>query len=159
MKKSPLILSLILLTGCAGNGPSFDASRMPVNAAKAALVIYRPSSLMGALESPAIAVNGSEKCDLSTGSFFYAEAPAGATKISSSLYGGSVKSSMSTDLKAGQTYYIKVAPGAAQAIGGGLGALGAMATYDDEGIYKIRLVDSSQAHDELRSTKQTMSCK
>lgn len=159
MKKSPLILSLILLTGCAGTGPAFDASQVPHNASKAELVIYRPSSLVGALESPAINVNGVQKCDLSTGNFFYAEAPAGHVKISSSLYGGSVKSTMSADLKSGNTYYVRIAPSAGQAIGAGLGALGADATYDDEGIYKIRLIDKSQALDEVQSTKLTISCR
>lgn len=165
MKKLTMALTLVAalsLSGCAGTGPAFDAAEAPSSKSKAELVIYRPSSMVGALESPATFVNGIKKCDLPTGSFFYVEAPTGKVKIEFALYGGSVKFGISAHVKAGHTYYVRVAPNTLKAIGGGFGAVGVLAAdtiSDDEGIYKVRLVDATAAQDELRSTKQSTSCK
>lgn len=163
MKKSPLLLSLILLTGCAGTGPAFDASQTPHSSSKAELVIYRPSSFIGSGWSPATFVNGVEKCDIINGSFYYAAVPAGSTKVEYSVLEHSERSGYSFSAQAGHKYYIRISPEKAKMLGGatfGLaGSLAASGVSDNKGSYSIALEDESQALDEMQSIKQTMSCK
>lgn len=159
MKKCPLIAVLILLTGCAGTGPAFDASQTPSSGSKAELIIYRPASLIGSGWSPATFVNGVEKCDIINDSFYYATVPAGHTKIEYSVLEHSARSGYSFDAQAGHKYYIRISPDKAQIIGSEFGAVGSIATYDNQGPYSIQLMEHSQALGELQSTKQTMSCK
>lgn len=162
MKKSLLISSLILLTGCAGTGAAFNAAQTPRPSSKAELIIYRPSSIVGAMFSPTTFINGVEKCDLPSGSFYYASVRSGIVKIEYSMLENSAKSSYSLDVQAGHKYYIRVSPDRMKAVAGNFGLVGAIAANsasDNEGAYSMGLADPSQAKDELESTKQTTSCK
>lgn len=159
MKNPLLLLPLILLTACGGTGPAFDTSETPSSASSATLVIYRPSSFIGSALSPATFINGDEKCDLPSGSFYYASVPAGNLKVEYLFTRPSNKLAYGMNVQADHTYYIRISPDKAQILGGEFGAAGSLAASDNQGPYNIQLVDKSQALHDLQSTKQTMSCK
>lgn len=163
MKRILAMTFLMVLAGCAAAGPVYtpQALSSPTKD-KAQLVIFRPSSLIGAAESPMILVNGAEKCEVPGGSFFVIPAEPGKAMIVTSTYGGLVKSSLSLNLSPSRRYYIKVSANAGKAFAGGMGALGSLAhdaVAEDTGTFIIRPVSKDLADIEIAGTKQSMSCK
>lgn len=151
----------MVLSGCA-SGPQYTSDVVSNNNSITQLIVYRPSSLIGAAESPQMVINGKPTCDLPGGSFFVSSVKPGKISIVSTQYGGSVKSSLTVDVKKGQKQFIRVSPNAGVALGGGFGALGgaiAGASADDTGVYKIRPVSADQGQNEIIGTKQSMSCR
>jgi len=161
MKKLGMI-ALLFLSGCAGTGKVYDRQAIPAPSKNMVqLIIYRPSSLSGVLESPTVNVGGQNTCDISVGSYFITTTVAGKTKIVASQYGGLVKSSLSATLSSGKRYYVKIAPNLAKSIAGGFGVLGTLAhdtVAEDKGVYQVRLIDKDTAEEEIIGTKQSTSC-
>jgi len=154
-----LCLFSIMLSACAGGGAQFnEASIKKPTKSKAQFVIYRTSTLMGALEAPTVSIQDKPVCDLPTGTYFVTEATQGKVKISLSLYGGNVKSSLYGDYKGGRTYYIRLSPNSGTAISGGFGVLGAVvneASQDDTSPYQLRNVDENSALSNLEPLKRS----
>lgn len=152
----------LLLSGCASTGQTYNRQSLSApQKGKEQLIIYRTSSIVGLMESPRMIVDGVPTCSMSVDSYMVTAAAPGKTSVVSSEYGGLVKSTLSFEGKAGHRYFVRLAPNEGKAIAGGFGAVGAAAydiSTDDHGVYNLRLVDKSDAAEEIGGTKQTTSC-
>lgn len=159
MKK--FILLSLLLTGCASTGQPFN-SIPPIQKKSAQLVIYRPSAFIGVAESPTVIINGIKKCAMPSSSFMISDFEPGYTRIEFNEYAGLSKSSVALKTNAGERYYIKITPNTGRALmGGSLGLVG-MVTYDaieeNPGTYILSPVSQEIGQNEIKSTRQAMSC-
>src|SRR5579859_1145981 len=107
MKAMGLALTLgavtVLSSGCATLGSAYAPdTHAPKD--KATVYIYRPSGFGGAAISYTVSVNGTEVLPLSSGSYFVYYAAPGENEFTAKT---EAKTSVTVDIKAGQTYYVK----------------------------------------------------
>jgi hypothetical protein len=107
MKAMGIALTLgavtVLSSGCATLGSAYT----PDNHApkdKATVYVYRPSGFGGAAISYTVSVNGTEVLPLSSGSYFVYYAGPGENEFTAKT---EAKTSVTVDIKAGETYYVK----------------------------------------------------
>jgi hypothetical protein len=92
----------LLLSGCVTLGPKFTPATA-VRPDRATVYVYRPGS-MGAALHPTVSANGVPLADLApTGYFVYYAAP-GELELTAQT---EAKTSVTLDVKAGETYYVK----------------------------------------------------
>ena len=160
---SLLVLVIAILSGCAAVGENYTSQAIPkIAKGKSQLIVYRPYMLIGSGESPTIYINGTAKCELSSGGFLVSDINAGEVKVVSALYGGTVKSNLTFKSTQGKKYYVKLTPNTAIAIGGAFGAVGALAASsgsDDNSVYPLHLMDNNIAEQEIIGTKLSQDCK
>lgn len=91
----------LLLGGCA-SGPKFTPdSAVPAN--RAAVYLYRPSAV-GAAVSPAVTANGVPLAELKAEGYFVYRAAPGELELAQKT---EASTSVTLDIKAGDTYYVK----------------------------------------------------
>ena len=99
---SCLLIAALTIAGCA-SGPAFQKIA-DIPADKALIYIYRPSVMHGAALVPYVVINNLNAIPLKTGGYYpYFSAP-GTVTISITH---TAKRSITIDIKAGQTYYVK----------------------------------------------------
>ena len=173
MKFQNIILSMLLtavvLAGCA-SGPkgqyysNYETPKPTKN--KAQLVIYQ-TAFFGVQRSPSIKVDGVEKCDLSTKSFFVTEvSPSKDTFVTAGLWDSFGVSQLHLSTKAGERYYIRfkyLTPDANPGIlfGAVGGAIGGAVTAPDEfeDTNPLQRIEEKVALRQLEGVQEALSCK
>ncbi len=98
-----LAIATALLSGCATLGTAYT----PDNNApkdKGTVYVYRPKAFAGGAISYTVSVNGNEVSSLPAGGYFVYYAAPGENEFSAKT---EAKTSVTLDVKAGQTYYVQ----------------------------------------------------
>jgi len=98
-------LCVALLSGCAtgvSHGPITT-----LNPNQTRLVIYRPSGIVGALETADVQVNGMPTCGLRNGAGFIKDVAPGQVTVSVDMWSDIGTSRLSWTAKSGATYYVR----------------------------------------------------
>lgn len=158
--KTLSLLSLLLLTACAGTGDIYRSTVVPET--KAQVVVYRPSSFVGSGYSPNVEINGRPTCRLANGSFFVRNLNPGQTTLSASAWDLPGTSRLSFDTRAGQQYFVRTSFDSSKvgafALGGMTGALINESAASNKGPYFITLVPEGIAKGEVAKTNEATSC-
>jgi hypothetical protein len=97
------LLQLLLITGCASLGPVYSkADNIPDNSGL--VYFYRPSSIIGSASSYDIKNDDTVITTLYNGGYYPYFSPPGEKEFWAEIES---KSSITLDVKAGQTYYVK----------------------------------------------------
>jgi len=97
------VVGLSLMSGCATKGPAFTkVENIPPN--KGLIYIYRPSAFGGAAVKYTVHVKDKATKRLTNGGYFPYFADVGENEVWAKT---EAKSSVTLDVKAGQTYYVK----------------------------------------------------
>ena len=102
------ILYATFLAGCA-TGISHDPIAT-LNPNQTRLVIYRTSSVIGALETADVKVNGTPTCGLRSGTGFIQDVAPGPVTVSVDMWSDIGTSRLSWMAKSGATYYVMASP-------------------------------------------------
>lgn len=153
-----MILTLLMLAGCAANGIEFNESEIPKTNG-ATIVVYRPMAYLGAGAGLyTVGVNGNDACRLHPGSFFLVNDAIGKTEVTASIWSDPGTSRIPINAKSGEIYYIKMEPNdvkQAAAMGAGLvGLLIAEGISSTSGPFIFTEIDDNQAKNELSGLKQ-----
>jgi Protein of unknown function (DUF2846) len=97
------VVGLSLTSGCATTGPAF-AKVENIPADKGLIYIYRPSSFKGAAVKYTVHVKDKATMRLTNGGYFPYFADLGENEVWAKT---EAKSSVTLDVKPGQTYYVK----------------------------------------------------
>ena len=93
----------VLLSGCATLGAAYTPdSNAPRD--KGTVYVYRPKAFTGGAISYTVSVNGAEVSSLPSGGYFVYYATPGEAEISAKT---EAKTSVTVDVKAGQSYYVQ----------------------------------------------------
>lgn len=99
----PLAGLSLLLTGCATLGEKYTpAAAVPAN--RAAVYVYRPGKFVGGALSPNVQANGVPLSDLNAGGYFVYFAAPGELTLTART---EATTSVTLDIKAGETYYVQ----------------------------------------------------
>ena len=111
-----LLAFAAVITGCA-TGPKFSdtASSMPaLKAGDGRIFFYRSNSMLGAAIQPDVRLNGEVVGPSKPGGFFYVDRPAGSYSAATST---ETEKTVSFQLDAGESKYIKMTPGFGVVVG------------------------------------------
>ena len=97
------LAGVAFMSGCATNGPAF-AKVETIPADKGLIYIYRPQAFQGGAVSYDVRVNDAVVTHLSNGGYYPYFAAPGEAQVSAKT---EATSSVTLDVKAGQTYYVK----------------------------------------------------
>jgi hypothetical protein len=97
------VAGLALMSGCATTGPAFTKVEN-IPAGKGLMYIYRPASFKGAAVSYDVHVKDKVVTNLKNGGYFPYFAEPGENEVWAKT---EAKSSVTVDVKPGQTYYVK----------------------------------------------------
>jgi len=93
----------VLLSGCATLGPAYTPdANAPRD--KGTVYVYRPKAFGGGAISYTVSANGTELSSLPAGGYFVYYATPGETEFSAKT---EAKTSVTVDVKPGQTYYVQ----------------------------------------------------
>src|SRR5437868_4043353 len=98
---------LMMLAGCATNGPRFEETRAteaPAQKDSARIYFYRPGKFMGSAIQPALEVDGVKVGDAVPGAYFYVDEPAGTHEISAAT---ETKEYIKVAVKPGDVRYVR----------------------------------------------------
>lgn len=122
----------LILSGCA-TGVS-TGSIPPLNPSETRLIIYRPSEIVWAIQTPTVNINGLPTCGISNGSSFQKDVMPGLVTISAQIWDSLGTSHLSFNARADQVYYVRIKPNNGQVWSGM--ALGVIGQGIDESVSK-----------------------
>lgn len=153
MKK---LLPLLLLTGCAAQGPVYSEAAIPKGEG-ATLVVYRNMAYLGNQAGLyPVHVNGKE-CRLHPGSFFAVNGLKGESKITASSWDAPGTSKVTLNVQPNKTHYVRMDADNGRQVAtvvGGLAAVSLMEASNPAGPFILAEVSESEAKRELASLKQ-----
>lgn len=158
--KTLSLLSLLLLSACAGTGEIYRSEVVPSKQAQ--VVVYRPNLFVGMMRSPRIEINGQETCDLAKGSHIVRNVNPGPVTISASQWDLPGTSRLTIPAQPGQRYYVRTVYNndkvMAGSLGGYTGIFAAEASNEPSGPFLIKLVPEGMARGEVAKTNEATSC-
>ena len=141
------ILCATFLSGCAtgiSHGPIAT-----LNQNQTRLVIYRTSSIIAALETADVKVNGVPTCGLRSGTGFIQDVAPGQVTVSVDMWSDIGTSRLSWMAKPGATYYVMASPNLLKTgVGAAFGVIGDgiyTATADNSGPLDLGFTQNSGA--------------
>lgn len=111
MRKELLLAVLCLWSAACATAPRKPFEPAPARDGSATVYFYRPPEMTAALRSPTLSANGAELGKLGYDKYAVAYLPPGETAFRSQwtgIPGGSRDDSVSLDLTAGESYYLRV---------------------------------------------------
>ena len=141
--RSLLLCSALLVSACTASGPEYHGQN-------AKLIVYRPSSVMGAAHSAPVEVNGQKLCDINVGGFAVSNAT-GKLTLTASQWAQPGTSRITVNAPA----YVKVEQRSTlEAAFGGLAAMAVEESINQDGPFRFTVVPASVAKEELKGLSQ-----
>jgi hypothetical protein len=141
---------LFLFGGCSASGPSFNATRYATQQApvdRARIIFFRTPDIN--YRSVTITIDGDEASKLAAGGFLIEEIEPGLHVISASVRLAIGDYRVRMNVKAGETYYIRVSPREEREVYAALSTFSAAGTVlqltDNQGFFKLQLAEPKVA--------------
>jgi hypothetical protein len=165
MKKSSLLL-ILLLAACSANGPPYadvSGTEIPDNLAR--VVVYRPDHTLGSQSSFWVEINGRQACDIHNASFFVKDVAPGPAVLASSRFSAVGTSKIGLDLKPKTVTFVRLDPKSSRALVGMMGIGGVVAqaamegSSNSSGPVELAAVPETQAMQEMSGFGSETGCK
>lgn len=148
MTKIIITLPLILFLAACSNAGGYHMQ--PIISGMGQVIVYREDSILGTImNSYWVEINGNEVCSLSNASYLVEDIAPGKVNIASSKFANFGTSRLSTNVKPGQTIYVKMEIKTSRMLGGAIVALIDEAASDSSGPVLLGQVNSTVALKEM----------